>query len=201
MRRPGILITILLALCLGASSCQGIIKFKDSKKGVRYLGREKLGFRIITNKSVIEGELYPSAAPNTVLNFVTLARKGFYDGLTFHRVVPGFVIQTGDPRGDGTGGPGYHIPAEINNKSHKIGALGMARSKHPDSAGSQFYICISNCSQLDGKYTVFGRVKRGIDTCLLIEKGDKIRKLEITGELPPELKGKKIKKSNLGRLK
>lgn len=106
-------------------------------------------------------EFYPNEAPNTVENFIRLARKGFYDGLLFHRVIPKFMIQGGDPEGDGRGGPGYEIPAEFNDHKHVPGAVAMARTQDPNSAGSQFYICLGTPSWLDGSYTVFGQVISG----------------------------------------
>jgi peptidyl-prolyl cis-trans isomerase B (cyclophilin B) len=118
---------------------------------------------------VIKLELYPRDAPNTVANFVTLAQSGFYDGLIFHRVVPGFVIQGGDPTGTGTGGPGYAIKGEFtengveNPLSHERGVLSMARANSPDSAGSQFFIMHQKSTSLDGKYAAFGRVTSGMD--------------------------------------
>jgi peptidyl-prolyl cis-trans isomerase B (cyclophilin B) len=120
----------------------------------------------------IEIELLPQKAPGHVKNFLDLARKGFYDGTTFHRVIPGFMIQGGDPntkdrkasRGvHGTGGPGYTIKAEFNDVSHKRGVVSMARSSDPNSAGSQFFICVADYPSLDRQYTAFGRVMRGID--------------------------------------
>ncbi len=112
----------------------------------------------------------PEVAPNHVKNFIELAQKGFYNGTTFHRVVPKFVIQGGDPNTKnpdrakhGMGGPGYQLKAEFNNKPHKRGTLSMARSAHPDSAGSQFFICVADAPFLDGKYTVFGEVVTGMD--------------------------------------
>jgi peptidyl-prolyl cis-trans isomerase B (cyclophilin B) len=176
--------------------CQGCepekVKTRDSFK---------LTFVIKTDRGDIKGELYPDVAPNTVLNFVTLAKNGFYDGLNFHRVVPGFVIQGGCPQGSGTGGPGYCIPAEFNSSPHKLGALAMARAQHPDSAGSQFYIVLNeaNCRQLDGEYTVFGQVTEGMQSVLGVEVGDKISKIEIIGELPQNLKDKQLKKSNVSK--
>lgn len=117
----------------------------------------------------IEIELLPYAAPNHVRNFIKLASSGFYDGTIFHRVIPGFMIQAGDPntKGDnkatyGQGGPGYTIPAEFNNQPHVRGVVSMARSEHPDSAGSQFFIVVKNSRFLDKKYTVFGRVIKGM---------------------------------------
>lgn len=118
---------------------------------------------------VIRAELFPEEAPNTVRNFVSLVRSGFYDGLTFHRVIPGFVIQGGDPRGDGTGGPGYHIRGEFtanghpNPIKHTLGTLSMARSGDPNSAGSQFFIMTGNATHLDGQYAAFGRVTEGME--------------------------------------
>jgi peptidyl-prolyl cis-trans isomerase B (cyclophilin B) len=115
-------------------------------------------------------KFFPQVAPNHVKNFVELAQKGFYNGTTFHRVVPKFVIQGGDPNTKnsdrskhGMGGPGYNIKAEFNNKLHKRGTLSMARSAHPDSAGSQFFICVADAPFLDGKYTVFGEVATGME--------------------------------------
>ena len=127
-------------------------------------------------------EFFPEDAPKTVENFVTLAKKGFYDGLTFHRVVPGFVAQGGDPSGNGTGGPGYQIKAEFNKQKHLRGTVAMARSQHPDSAGSQFYICFAPQPSLDGQYTVFGRVVTGMDLVDKIKIGDKMKSVKITEE-------------------
>ena len=104
-------------------------------------------------------------------NFVTLAKQGFYDGLYFHRVVPDFVVQGGDPKGNGTGGPGYTIKAEFNKQKHVRGSVAMARSQHPDSAGSQFYICYGPTPHLDGQYTVFGQVVSGIEHVDAIKQG------------------------------
>lgn len=112
---------------------------------------------------------FPAEAPNHVRNFLDLARKGFYDGTTFHRVIPGFMIQGGDPnsrkadrRLHGAGGPGYRVRAEFNKRPHKRGTLSMARSQDPDSAGSQFFICVADAGFLDGQYTVFGEVVDGM---------------------------------------
>lgn len=118
----------------------------------------------------IEIELYPKVAPNTVSNFVSLVNKGFYDGLTFHRVIPDFMIQGGDPNGDGTGDPGYSIKGEFssngfdNDLKHERGIISMARSTDPDSAGSQFFIMVADQSSLDGEYAAFGKVTSGMDT-------------------------------------
>ena len=129
-------------------------------------------------------ELFPEDAPKTVESFVTLSKKGFYNGLTFHRVVPGFVAQGGDPKGDGTGGPGYTVKAEFNKRPHVRGTLAMARSQHPDSAGSQFYICFAPQPSLDGKYTVFGQVVKGMEVVDGIKIGDKMKTIRI--EEPPK---------------
>ena len=102
-------------------------------------------------------------APNTCSNFITLANKGFYTNLVFHRVIDGFMIQGGCPKGDGTGGPGYQIKAEFNDTKHVPGVVSMARSSDPNSAGSQFFICVGVASHLDGQYTAFGKVIKGIE--------------------------------------
>ncbi|MGH4140235.1 peptidylprolyl isomerase [Clostridium sp.] len=119
---------------------------------------------------VIRVELYPEIAPNTVRNFVSLVQSGFYNGLIFHRVIPGFMIQGGDPEGTGLGGPGYSIAGEFSNNEfenslkHERGVISMARSGEPNSAGSQFFIMVNSSSQLDGDYAVFGKVKEGMET-------------------------------------
>lgn len=123
-----------------------------------------------TTAGVIKAELYPDIAPNTVNNFISLVSKGFYDGLVFHRVIKGFMIQGGDPDGNGTGGPGYSIKGEFaqngfeNNLKHTAGVLSMARSGMPDSAGSQFFIMHKNAPHLDGSYAAFGMVTEGMET-------------------------------------
>ena len=124
-------------------------------------------------------EFFPENAPKTVANFVTLAKRGFYNGLTFHRVVPNFVVQGGCPKGDGTGGPGYTIPAEFNTQKHVRGTVAMARSQHPDSAGSQFYICYGPTPHLDGNYTVFGRAVAGMEHVDRIRQGDRMASVTI----------------------
>ncbi len=118
----------------------------------------------------IELKFFPEVAPGHVNNFIELAKKGFYDGTTFHRVIPGFMIQGGDPNSKdpdksrhGMGGPGYTIKAEFNEKPHKRGTLSMARAAHPDSAGSQFFICVADAPFLDRQYTVFGEVVSGME--------------------------------------
>ncbi len=125
---------------------------------------------IETRLGKIKLRFFPEVAPNHVNNFIELAQKGFYDNTTFHRVIPGFMIQGGDPKSGeanrqlhGTGGPGYSLKAEFNKKTHKRGTLSMARSRHPDSAGSQFFIVVTEAPHLDGQYTVFGEVTEGMD--------------------------------------
>ena len=124
----------------------------------------------VKDYGTIEAELYPNKAPNTVNNFIELANSGFYDGLTFHRIVEGFMNQGGDPKGDGTGGPGYSIKGEFsangynnNDLKHTTGVLSMARAKNPDSAGSQFFIMAGDAPSLDGQYAAFGKVINGLD--------------------------------------
>ncbi len=144
-------------------------------------GKEGNPMAVITMEKggVIEIEFYPEDAPTTVETFTTLTKKGFYDGLTFHRVEPGFVVQGGDPNGNGTGGPGYTVKAEFNRRPHQRGAVAMARSAHPDSAGSQFYNCFATAPHLDGQYTVFGQVVNGMDVVDGIQVGDKMKSVVI----------------------
>jgi len=136
---------------------------------------------------VMKLELYPDIAPNTVANFIELANAGFYDGLIFHRVIPGFMIQGGDPQGTGMGGPGYCIRGEFaangfeNNLSHERGVISMARSGDPDSAGSQFFIMHADYPALDGQYAAFGRVIEGIeavDNVAAVQTGANDRPME-----------------------
>lgn len=135
---------------------------------------------ITTPKGSIVLELDPELAPNTVNNFVSLARDGFYDGLTFHRVVPGFVIQGGCPDGDGRGGPGYRFDDEPVKGDYHLGALAMANAG-PNTNGSQFFICIENLKgRLDKNYNYFGRVTDGMETALAIEVGDTMETVEVT---------------------
>ena len=130
------------------------------------------------NGDIMKAELYPDIAPNTVNNFISLVKKGFYDGLIFHRVIAGFMIQGGCPQGRGTGGPGYQIKGEFsgngftNNLKHTEGVLSMARSMHPDSAGSQFFIIHKTSPHLDGSYAAFGKVIEGMDVVNRIAETD-----------------------------
>ncbi|HDD67490.1 MAG TPA: peptidylprolyl isomerase [Candidatus Thorarchaeota archaeon] len=138
--------------------------------------------RMETEKGTIMLELWSDDAVNTVKNFVELARSGFYDGLTFHRVVDNFVVQGGDPLGNGTGGPGYAIPCETSGsrQKHVNGALSMAHAGR-DTGGSQFFIVLNekNCRHLDGRHTVFGQVTEGFDVVQRIRQGDKMLKVEV----------------------
>ena len=140
---------------------------------------------IITEKGSMKVEFFEMDAPNTVHNFVDLSKKGFYDGLTFHRVIPDFVIQGGCPNGTGAGGPGYTIDCELDgdNQYHDRGVLSMAHAGR-NTGGSQFFICHSrsNTAHLDRNHTVFGKVVEGLEVIDLIRQGDKIEKIVITEE-------------------
>ena len=130
------------------------------------------------NGDIMKAELYPEVAPNTVNNFISLVKKGFYDGLIFHRIIAGFMIQGGDPEGSGMGGPGYSIKGEFNingfqnDLKHTKGVLSMARAQHPDSAGSQFFIMHENAPHLDGQYAAFGMLTEGVDVLNKIAETD-----------------------------
>lgn len=131
----------------------------------------------LENGQVMTGELYPEKAPNTVNNFIALANSGFYDGLIFHRVIPGFMIQGGDPEGSGMGGPGYAIRGEFsgngfekNDLKHTLGVLSMARSMPPDSAGSQFFIMVGDAPHLDGQYAAFGKITENAEAAVEISR-------------------------------
>ncbi|MDZ4839338.1 MAG: peptidylprolyl isomerase [Bacteroidota bacterium] len=138
--------------------------------------------KIVTNKGTMDLEFYDTDAPGTVANFTKLANNGFYNGLKFHRVIPGFVIQGGDPRGDGTGGPGYSIPCETSggNQFHDKGVLSMAHAGK-NTGGSQFFIVYSrnSTSHLDGQHTCFGKVTNGLDIIDQIKEGDTIESITI----------------------
>jgi len=140
---------------------------------------------IVTEKGTMKVEFYEKDAPNTVKNFTELAEKGFYDGLTFHRVIPNFVIQGGCPKGNGTGGPGYVIDCELDgeNQYHDRGVLSMAHAGR-NTGGSQFFICHSrdNTAHLDRNHTCFGKVVEGLDVIDDIRAGDKIQKITISEE-------------------
>ena len=165
-----ILLTMILVATPLQAEVPADIKMEDTEHPL---------VKMTTSKGVVYLELFPEVAPIHVDNFLTLIKKGFYNGLIFHRVERGTLIQGGCPEGTGLGGPGYTIPAEFNFRKHKRGTLSMARSNHPDSAGSQFYICLRKISQLDGKYTVFGQVVKGLDVPAKIRKGDRMKVVEV----------------------
>jgi peptidyl-prolyl cis-trans isomerase B (cyclophilin B) len=135
--------------------------------------------RIATPHGEIVFRFFPDDAPLHVAAFVKLAEARFYDGLAFHRVVPGFVAQGGDPNGNGTGGPGYNLKAEFNARPHLRGTVAMARASAPDSAGSQFYICLDDARFLDGQYTVFGQMTEGFEALDAIKLGDKMTSVSV----------------------
>lgn len=133
----------------------------------------------MANGGIIKYEMYPDSAPKTVARITELIQNKFYDGLTFHRVVPGFVVQGGDPKGTGTGGSGVNLPAEFNDREHVPGTVAMARAQNPNSADSQFYICLGDAPHLDGQYTVFGKVIEGMDVVQKIKVGDVMKKVTV----------------------
>lgn len=143
----------------------------------------KKGYILMENGEKVEFELYPEAAPGTVENFETLANKGFYNGLTFHRVIPGFVSQGGDPNGNGTGGPGYTIKCETEGNPHKHveGAFSMAH-RGRDTGGSQFFIVHEPQPHLNGVHTVFGKVTSGMGTVKAMRNGDKMTEVKVFDE-------------------
>ena len=169
MKRTLLALLLLPALAFAAAPAKKALKGAKAPKAVITM----------ENGGVIELEFFPEAAPKHVENFITLSEKGFYNGLNFHRVEPGFVVQGGDPAGNGSGGPGYTIKAEFNDKPHLRGTLAMARSSDPDSAGSQFYICLADAHFLDHNYTVFGRVTKGMNVVDKIKVGDKMKSVKI----------------------
>ena len=168
---------IILALCLVMSLCLVACSNKTNKNEETRIPPKELPIAtiVVKNYGTIEAELYPHIAPNTVNNFIYLANSGFYDGLTFHRVIKDFMIQGGDPNGNGTGGPGYSIKGEFsnnnfkNNLKHTEGVLSMARSQNKNSAGSQFFIVTKDQPGLDGDYATFGKVISGMDVVHKIE--------------------------------
>jgi peptidyl-prolyl cis-trans isomerase B (cyclophilin B) len=160
---------ILFGIILFTLSAYAEVRYKTfTKKEIQEMSETRAV--IETKFGNIELKFFPEVAPNHVNNFIELAKKGFYDGTTFHRVIPGFMIQGGDPNSKnpdrsthGMGGPGYTVKAEFNEKPHKRGTLSMARAGHPDSAGSQFFICVADAPFLDRQYTVFGEVVSGME--------------------------------------
>ena len=125
-----------------------------------------------TTKGQVEIKLLPDLAPNHVARITELANSGFYDGIIFHRVIPGFMAQTGDPQGTGMGGSGQNLDAEFTDYEYKVGTVGMARSMNPNSGDSQFFICFDGCGHLTGQYTVWGQVERGMENVYNITPGE-----------------------------
>jgi peptidylprolyl isomerase len=125
-----------------------------------------------TTKGQVEIKLLPDLAPNHVARITELANSGFYDGIIFHRVIPGFMAQTGDPQGTGMGGSGQNLDAEFTDYEYKVGTVGMARAMNPNSADSQFFICFEGCGHLTGQYTVWGQVERGMENVYNITPGE-----------------------------
>jgi peptidylprolyl isomerase/peptidyl-prolyl cis-trans isomerase B (cyclophilin B) len=174
---PALAILLAAALAVPAGAQAPAPKPADSQKGRPRVKQQAVITMDKGGEIVID--FYPADAPKTVENFVTLARKGFYDGIRFHRREEGFVIQGGDPKGDGSGGPGYTIKAEFNKQKHVRGTVAMARTDDPNSAGSQFYICLAPAPFLDGQYTVFGIVTRGMDVVDKVRVGDRMKTVKI----------------------
>lgn len=144
--------------------------FFTTQIGAQEMNKENIIY-LDTEHGRVVIELYPDVAPNHVKRIKELTRQGFYDGLKFHRVIPGFMAQTGDPRGDGTGGSGQKLKAEFNNKHHGRGTVSMARAQDINSADSQFFICFDDAGYLDGQYTVFGQVIDGMEYVDMIKAG------------------------------
>ena len=168
MKNAKVFIALILAVLLSQTVSAEVKSKKFSKEEIQKMSETKAV--IETKFGTIELKFFPDVAPNHVNSFIELAKNGFYDGTTFHRVIPGFMIQGGDPNSKnpnkashGTGGPGYTIKAEFNDKPHKRGILSMARAADPNSAGSQFFICVADAPFLDKQYTVFGTVESGMD--------------------------------------
>lgn len=168
---------VVLALALNFTRSDDVSKEKTPPEPQIAKNR----FAVIdTNKGTIKFELYEGKAPITTKNFITLTNSGFYSNLTFHRYEPGFVIQGGDPKGDGTGGSDEKIPLEIvSGLTHVKGAVAMARSNDPNSASSQFYITLDEAHFLDGNYAVFGQVVEGMDVVLSLRAGDRMKSVKI----------------------
>lgn len=185
-------ICILLIILGGCGNSEQEGSVSEQTKPAQNIEENPIATITMENNDVIKVELFPNVAPNTVNNFITLADSGFYNGLIFHRVIPGFMIQGGDPEGTGIGGPGYSINGEFdsngfeNEIKHEKGVLSMARSQDPNSAGSQFFIMVADATHLDGDYAAFGKVTEGMEAV------DKIVGVE-TDEQDKPLEEQKIK--------
>lgn len=199
--RKLLLSTIALVFIISLSGCgNSINKTTDAQKNAstnnqsstaaayksKYSGKKPIVTIEMEDGAKINVELYPDTAPKTVDNFVSLVQKGFYDGLIFHRVIPDFMIQGGDPEGTGAGGPGYTIPGEFSNNGfnnplkHTRGVISMARTDKPDTAGSQFFIMVKDTPQLDGDYAAFGKVTKGmeeVDKIVSVKRDDQDKPL------------------------
>ena len=219
-RTPLFVILALVICILGVTAYNAFIKTEEAPvEPVTFVKEDSANFKKDTNpvatikikdvETPIVVELYPDCAPNTVANFVELANSGYYDGLTFHRVISGFMIQGGCPEGTGTGNPGYSIKGEFaqngftNNLAHTRGVISMARSQMPDSAGSQFFIMHADASHLDGSYAAFGEVISGIETVDLIasaktNSSDKPLIDQIIEEIRVDTKGAEYKVNKIG---
>ena len=165
-----LLISVMLTMVGGCGAAgEGKSDERESTKTAQVIEENPIVTIRMENNDEIKVELYPNIAPNTVNNFISLVESGFYDGLTFHRVIPGFMIQGGDPEGTGAGGPDYEIKGEFssngyeNDVKHERGVISMARTQAPDSAGSQFFIMTADANSLDGDYAAFGKVIAGMD--------------------------------------
>ncbi|MDR0136764.1 peptidylprolyl isomerase [Metabacillus idriensis] len=184
MKKLGFVIMTLLLLLMAA--CGNDAEEQSSDKPAKKVEKNPIVTITMENDKQIKVELYPEIAPNTVANFVSLINNKFYDGLIFHRVIPDFMIQGGDPEGTGTGGPDYAIKGEFSSNGfenplkHERGVISMARSQAPDSAGSQFFIMVADYPSLDGEYAAFGKVTEGMDVV------DEIVGAETNGEKPVE---------------
>ena len=200
----GILLVVLLIIAISISPSD---KIKENLLNIEYNVNSNIAnldydtenpvvAMYVENYGSVVMELYPDIAPNTVNNFISLIKQGFYDNNTMHRLMPGFVLQGGDPTGNGSGGPGYEIKGEFssngfeNNLSHKKWIVSMARSGKPDSAGSQFFICLGDATYLDGNYAAFGKVIDGFENLKNIEENEVVADTS-SGKLKNNLKIKK----------
>jgi peptidyl-prolyl cis-trans isomerase B (cyclophilin B) len=182
-----VIAAVLIAGAVLTLFLTGVIKMPSSQPAKSYNSpvpmvidiNKKYTAVIKTAKGDLTLELYPQDAPVTVNSFVSLARKGFYNGLTFHRIIPGFMAQGGDPTGTGSGGPGYKFQDEFSSRTHQAGSLSMANSG-PNTNGSQFFICYAPQPHLNGKHTVFGQLTQGMDALKQLVNGDKMTEVIIT---------------------
>lgn len=188
--------TFLFTGCKVKDTSLGIDFSNGNESSINYDTSNPLVALDIKNYGAIIIELYPDVAPNTVNNFIYLVKQGFYDNNNFHRLMKGFVLQGGDPNGNGTGGPGYHIQGEFtsnnftNNLKHEKGIVSMARATNPNTAGSQFFIMLKTATNLDGNYAAFGKVVKGMDLIEKIEKNEQVEN-NTTGKLKNNITIKK----------